>query len=530
MRALHAMERRLQDLERKIQGKERLGKIVDVKFEKQRWYVKLNDGDDDTPSGSGGKRGDTVKSDWQPWKSFSHGTIKSSVPPKKGQYALLRSVNGMMELSTAEPYHYGPENPSPHDKQDEIVHLIEDDEDQQGNQGGSPGGSGGGMMKFAAEGGGGEGGGGKYSTWQRVTKDLHHLIIQKKGANMDALGDLGGLGGLAGLSGLDMSNFAGAFGNLGNLGNIANLNLGNIADFSQISNMINISNLSKFANLGTLAQAAGLGHLTSVGNIVQSVQTVLGGGSLAGGGAGGGAGGSGGDGGGQPQQKQQSSRKIPEIEEEGHSETTQVLADKEKVLKTVGDKKSYYRQDEEKIHIRYGEQDEKADVLMDEEKVKVQFKDKKAMVKWTEEDLTCQMGEDDKSKMVMTEEDITMTQGGDDASKVVMDKDKIWLTQGGNAHVQLKQDSVLMSLGETSLFIDESGLTVTAGGTFWKFSGSGLHQTGGDVGHNKKSIGFMHIHGATPPPSLPFQGDTGSPHTGGPTDAGGGPDPGTGTA
>lgn len=527
MRALHAMERRLQDLERKLQGKERLGKIVDVKFEKQRWYVKLNDGQDESPSGSGGQRGDTVKSDWQPWKSFSHGTIKSSVPPKRGQYALLRGVNGMMELATAEPYHYGPENPSPHDKPDEIVHLIEDDEnEQQGGQGGQSGGSGGGMSTFAegGEGGGEGGGGGKYNTWQRITKDLHHLIIQKKGASMDGLGDLGGLAGMAGLNGLDMSNFTSALGGLGNIGSLGNLNLGNLADFSQLSSMINISNLSKFADLGQIAQAAGMGHLTSVSNIMQSVQTVLGGASLQ---APGGAAGADGQGAGQ---KQQSSRKIPEVEEEGHSDTTQVLTDKEKIVKTVGDKKSYYRQDEEKVHIRYGEQDEKADVLMDEEQVKVQFKDKKSMVKWTEEDLTAQMGEDDKSKMVMTEEDITVTQGGDEASKVVMDKDKIWLTQGGNANVQLKEDSVLVSLGETSLFIDESGLTITAGGTFWKFSGSGLHQTGGDVGHNMKSIGFMHIHGATPPPSLPFSGDTGSAHTGGPTDAGGGPDPGTGTA
>jgi hypothetical protein len=148
---------------------------------------------------------------------------------------------------------------------------------------------------------------------------------------------------------------------------------------------------------------------------------------------------------------------------------------------------------------------------MDEHQVKVQFKDKKAMVKWTEEDLTVQMGEDDKSRIHLTEE-------------------TLHLSQGGNAHIEMKQDSVLISLSGNSLFLDESGLTITMGGTFWKLSGSGWSQTGGDVGHNKKSIGFMHIHGATPPPSLPFQGDEGSPHTGGPTDAGGGPGTGVGTA
>jgi hypothetical protein len=457
------MERRLQDLERKIQGKERLGKIVDVKFEKQRWYVKLNDGQDESPSGSGGKRGDTVKSDWQPWKSFSHGTIKSSVPPKKGQYALLRGVNGMMELATAEPYHYGPENPSPHDKPDEIVHLIEDEEDQKSGEGGqSGGGSGGGMsaMSEGGEGGGGEGGGGKYNTWTRITKDLHHLIIQKKGANMDAMGDLGGLAGMAGLNGLDMSNFTSALGGLGNIGSLSNLNLANMADFSQISSMIpGVSNLANFGNLGQIAQAAGMSHLTSVGNIMSTVQTVLGGGSLQ---APGGDAGADGQGAGQ---KQQASRKIPQVQEDGHSDTTQVLTDKEKIVKTVGDKKSYYRQDEEKVNIRYGEKDEKADVLMDENQVKIQFKDKKAVVKWTENDLTVQMGEDEKSKMVMTEDDITITQGGKNASKVRMTDHEIVVSQGQDAsRVTIQEDYIeVKGAAECSVGVDGRWVYINQG-------------------------------------------------------------------
>ena len=220
--------------------------------------------------------------------------------------------------------------------------------------------------------------------------------------------------------------------------------------------------------------------------------------------------GGGGDGaGGQSQQQQ--APKLPEVSEEGEDGVTRTLNDKEKILKTVGKNKSYFRQDEEKVNIRYGEKDAKGDVLMDENQVKVQFKDKKAMVKWTEEDLTVQMGDDDKSKIHMTEE-------------------AVHLSQGDNTHIEMKEDGILYKVGETSMYLEDGGLTVTSGGTFWKFSGSGLHQTGGDIGHNKKSIGFMHIHGATPPPSLPFQGDEGSPHTGGPTDAGGGPDTGTGTA
>lgn len=188
MRALNHMERRLQDLERKFENKERMGKIVDVKFENQRWYVKINDGANSEPSGQseggggqgggGGEGGgegseDTFKSDWLPWQSFSHGSIKMSVPPKKGQHALMRSPGGSPEMAVAEPYHYGPSNPSPHDKPDEMVKLIEDEDDddkQQGQQGGQGGGQSGqnGQQED------------KYNTWVHETKDKHHLIIRKK--------------------------------------------------------------------------------------------------------------------------------------------------------------------------------------------------------------------------------------------------------------------------------------------------------------------------------------------------------------
>lgn len=511
VRAIHAMERRLQDLERKFQNKERLGKIVQVKYEKDRWYVKMNDGDDQTPSGSETfSQQDTFKSTWMPWQSFSHGTIKYSTPPKVGQHALLRSVGGMPELATVEPYHYGPDTPSPHGKQDETVGLIHEKEDQQ--------------------------------HWVHQTKDSNHLIIKSKKqgggipglGGIGGLGDLAGLGQLAGLSGMDFSGMLGALGNLGNLGNLANLDISNLTNMTQLTQLTQLgglANISQLANIGNLAKMAGLPDLAKLGNIVNIAQQVKSAGlmgvvgKMIGGGAGGAAGvpaslgggggsGGGGDaagGGGQGQSQQTQAPKLPEVSEDGEDGVTRTLNDKEKILKTVGKNKSYYRQDEEKVNIRYGEKDAKGDVLMDENQVKVQFKDKKAMVKWTEEDLTVQMGDDDKSKIHLTEE-------------------VVHLSQGENAHIEMKEDGILYKVGETSMYLADDGLTITAGGTFWKFSGSGLHQTGGDIGHNKKSIGFLHIHGATPPPSLPFNGDEGAPHTGGPTDAGGGPDPGTGTA
>jgi hypothetical protein len=362
MKALLAIERRLQDMERKFENKERLGKIVDTKYENNRWYVKLNDGDDDQPSGSESSHdpmggGGTFKSDWQPWKSFSHGTIKMSVPPKKGQYALLRSSGGHAELSTVEPHHYGPENPSPHGEHDEVVHLIEDeDDDSNGEQGG---GSGGGESAGGSEGGEGED---KWNQWVRQTKNTHHLIIRKKEQEQSG-GQQGG---------------------------------------------------------GTDASAAGAG------------------------------------GEGSEKKKQRKTRKIPEVDEdEGDEKTTQIKSTNEFILKTVGKNKSYQRMDNDKIHTRYGEKDEKGDMLMDEDQVKVQFKDKKAMVKWTEEDLTHQMGEDDKSKVVFTEDNIVLTQGGDNASKTVWSKDSINITQGDGTRIVITKEFIeVKGASDASIGVD----------------------------------------------------------------------------
>jgi len=130
MKHLTSVERRLQDLEDAFQNMERHGEIVDVKFDadRKRWFVKINDGEDKTPSGQdsqseAAKR--TFKSDWLPWRSFSHGSIKVSMPPKKGMKASLRSPFGKPEMAVAEPSTYGPETPSPHDKEDEVVMTIE---------------------------------------------------------------------------------------------------------------------------------------------------------------------------------------------------------------------------------------------------------------------------------------------------------------------------------------------------------------------------------------------------------------------
>ncbi|MGJ4953031.1 hypothetical protein [Bradyrhizobium sp. HKCCYLS20291] len=464
VRAIHAMERRLQDLERKFQNKERLGKIVAVKFEKNRWYVKMNDGEDQTPSGNETySKQDTFKSDWQPWQSHSHATIKYSVPPKVGMHGILRSVGGIPELGTVEPFHYGPDTPSPHGKQDETVALIHEKEDQQ--------------------------------HWVHQTKDSNHLIIKTKkkqqGAptglgDISGLGDLAGISQMAGLSGMDFSNMLSGLSNLGNLGNLTNLDISNIANMAGISQLSGL-NIDQLANVGSLANMSGLpglsqlGNLTGIanqvasGNLMGVVSQMIGGGaggaagipaSLAGGGGGGGSSGSSGaSSSGQQQLQQTRPPKLPEVPEDGDDGVTRQLADKEKILKTVGKNKSYYRQDEKLVHIRYGEKDAKGDVLMDENQVKVQFKDKKAVVKWTEQDLTVQMGEDDKSKVYMTEDRIFMTQGGDKGSSVLMTDGETVIRQGrDNSVVTIKEDGIeVKGATELSCGVDGRWIYITQG-------------------------------------------------------------------
>lgn len=143
--SVHELQLRLQKIERRFENLERPGEIVDTKYdkEKKRWYVKMNDGEDKTPSGQGeDKEGNTFKSDWRPWQSFSHNTISISIPPKKGMKVMYKSPGGYPEQGYITPYHYGPETPSPHDKEDEVVIQIrkpKKDKDQ--SQTSSPSGS-----------------------------------------------------------------------------------------------------------------------------------------------------------------------------------------------------------------------------------------------------------------------------------------------------------------------------------------------------------------------------------------------------
>lgn len=418
VRAIHAMERRLQDVERKFQNMMRLGKVAAVKYEKDRWYVKMNDGQDQTPSGSETySKQDTFKSDWQAWGSHSHETIKISSPPKVGQDVVFRSVGGSPELGVVEPFHYGPKAPSPHGKQDETVALLHDKD--------------------------------KNQHWIFQSKDTNQLIIKKKQQSgaPTGLGDVSGLGDMAhvaqmsGFSGADFSGMMSSLGGIANIGNLANIDISNIANLAGIGGLGNIAQLAKF---GSVAKLSGLPGLSTLGNISQVASQVKSAGlmgrvgSMIGGGAGGGAG----DPAQSGEDQKEEAPKLPDIPKNGEDGVTQVKTSSEGVLKTVGKDKSYYFQNDEKVNIRFGEENAKGDIMLDKDQLKVQFKDKKSVFKLTENDLTAEFGEN-KSKIVLNEDAAVINYG---ESKVTVK----------NGHIEIS--------GETDCSFGVNGMWVTITG------------------------------------------------------------------
>ncbi|TXM68198.1 phage baseplate assembly protein V [Methylobacterium sp. WL120] len=119
MRQLLAMQRQIQDMERQLQNLDRKGKVTAVKFdkEKKRWYAKMREGEEGTKT--------AFETGWQPWETHANGAVKISNPPRVGQLVKLNSPNGQPELGSLAPYHNDPDNPSPHDKEDEFFMRIE---------------------------------------------------------------------------------------------------------------------------------------------------------------------------------------------------------------------------------------------------------------------------------------------------------------------------------------------------------------------------------------------------------------------
>lgn len=126
MRHLLTFERRLQNLERASQSKFRIGRVKEVRFAKRRWFVRMEQTTAQGGGGGGQQNDDQILlTDWVPWRSFSHGSIQFSVPPRVNQTVAINSPNGYPEMSYCEPYHYDPDHPSPHDKENEVFVKLQ---------------------------------------------------------------------------------------------------------------------------------------------------------------------------------------------------------------------------------------------------------------------------------------------------------------------------------------------------------------------------------------------------------------------
>lgn len=119
MTRLLLMERRLVDLETKLANLQRQGRVKEVKYDekRKRWYAKVSDTTDENDPNA-------FQTGWLPWASFGHGTISMSVPPRVGQLVSVQAPNGQPEMAFLVPYHHTPENPAPHDKEDEVFLRV----------------------------------------------------------------------------------------------------------------------------------------------------------------------------------------------------------------------------------------------------------------------------------------------------------------------------------------------------------------------------------------------------------------------
>jgi hypothetical protein len=219
--------------------------------------------------------------------------------------------------------------------------------------------------------------------------------------------------------------------------------LGNLSQLTNIASIGNIAKMSGLPDLAQLGNIQGIASQVTSGNLLGSV------GSMIGGGAGGGAGVPAAMGG----QQKEDAPKLPEVPEEGDDGVTQIKSTKEFILKTVGKSKSYYRQDEKLVHIRFGEDKAKADILMDENQVKIQFKDKKAVVTWKEDQLNVTYGED-QSNIKLSDEEIVITQGKD-ASRVTIQQEYVEVKGANECAVGV--DGRWVNISQTRVNLGVSG-------------------------------------------------------------------------
>lgn len=115
MRELSELAARVADLERRMAGTMRHGKVEEVDTKKQ--LVRLNFGKD--------VEGKPFLSPWVPYAQVA-GAMKIHTPPSKGQQMTLMAPNGDWAQAVSVPMHWSNANKSPSDKGDEHVTTFGD--------------------------------------------------------------------------------------------------------------------------------------------------------------------------------------------------------------------------------------------------------------------------------------------------------------------------------------------------------------------------------------------------------------------
>jgi hypothetical protein len=453
MRQVMNMERRLQDLERAFQNQERRGKIVAVKSENQRWFVKFNDGSDDKPFGSeeqGSSSGSadafsnlTYKSDWLPWAAFSHATIKTSIPPKEGQYAVMRSPGGSGEQAVVEPYHYGPENPSPSSKKDEVVTLVEHEENSKKTE--------------QAPSIFGSGSTGSFALVNISSDPISMGLSKLREAGIDPsvlnfgpngikIPDIQSVQGLANqVIGPASDPIAMAKASIQQAIKSA---AGNMMGFLQgkMQGLMQAKNDAKTDKQNVWTREASNTHHLVIGRKPEQNPE------------------------GQSQgegRKTQEKREMPDVPKEGAEKTLQVLATDKGWLLTHGKSKTSIAVDENDIFIV----NEKMAFHVNKEEAKISKGD---------------------TKLSLTEDLITVT--AKNGSKLEMSEDTIKAAKG-ESMISIRDNAITTNVGDASTFVQQAGgLKITAGGVEWEFTGEGFKQTGGKMSHDNKNVGATHKH------------------------------------
>ena len=106
--------KRLEEMNRRFENRERTGTVHEVDAAKGLARVKIGEGEDGKP----------VLSPWVPWKEVAMGAIKTHFPPSVGEQVKLHSESGDLTDGVIDTSLPSNANPRPHDKEAEGVITV----------------------------------------------------------------------------------------------------------------------------------------------------------------------------------------------------------------------------------------------------------------------------------------------------------------------------------------------------------------------------------------------------------------------